>query len=370
MTKVTLREKPLQGGMIGYYIDIYPTPGGMTRFHNLKIVTVAKPSNKIEREHKAIMEAKAKEICQRMEIAFITGQDALSLIEKNKGLQGKNEDFFKFIEKERRNLKESWRRSWSAVANQFKKFTNRDKFDLESIDLSVVDEFRNYLINDSRSVRTNKPLSQNSKANYFEAFRAILNKAYRNGIISVDLANKVDGISSNEVNRIPISRADLKTLFATNCKDQQIKDMAMISVLSGLRFSDISKLKRKDIKWIDSLNSFAIDYTQTKTGADSLLPTPEKVLDLVPTNGFTVDYFNMQRDFKKWLQDAGLQNSNITFHSFRHTFAALQIEAGTDIFTLSALMGHKSVQTTQVYAKATNANKARAGKAISLNFNF
>ena len=56
----------------------------------------------------------------------------------------------------------------------------------------------------------------------------------------------------------------------------------------------------------------------------------------------------------------------ITFHCFRHTFATLQIASGTDIYTVSKLMTHSNVTTTQVYADVVSELKREASGKLTL----
>ena len=74
----------------------------------------------------------------------------------------------------------------------------------------------------------------------------------------------------------------------------------------------------------------------------------------------------INRPLKTWVAKAGI-NKNITFHCFRHTFATLQLSSGTDIYTVSKMLGHTNVKTTQVYAKVIDEKKNKAAEAIKLN---
>ena len=56
----------------------------------------------------------------------------------------------------------------------------------------------------------------------------------------------------------------------------------------------------------------------------------------------------------------------ISFHTARHTYATLQIAAGTDIFTVSKMLTHKNVATTQIYAELVSEKKRETVDKISL----
>lgn len=74
----------------------------------------------------------------------------------------------------------------------------------------------------------------------------------------------------------------------------------------------------------------------------------------------------ISRPLDRWIKAAGISRK-ITFHCFRHTFATLQLTNGTDIYTVSKMLGHTNVKTTQIYAKVVDRKKQKAANTIKLN---
>jgi site-specific recombinase XerD len=68
----------------------------------------------------------------------------------------------------------------------------------------------------------------------------------------------------------------------------------------------------------------------------------------------------------QWIGAAGI-TKDITFHSFRHTFATLQLFGGTDIYTVYKMIIHKDLKTTQVYAKIVDEAKRKVTDKIKLD---
>ena len=68
-------------------------------------------------------------------------------------------------------------------------------------------------------------------------------------------------------------------------------------------------------------------------------------------------------ELKRWCMAAGI-TKDVTFHSGRHTFAVMMITLGADIYTVSKLLGHKFIATTQIYAKVIDKKKQDAVNLI------
>lgn len=57
----------------------------------------------------------------------------------------------------------------------------------------------------------------------------------------------------------------------------------------------------------------------------------------------------------------------VLFHLARHTYATLQLANGTDIYTVSKMLGHTNVRTTQLYTKVVDKKKENAANAIKID---
>lgn len=107
-----------------------------------------------------------------------------------------------------------------------------------------------------------------------------------------------------------------------------------------------------------------------KTETEATLPISDEALEFCGERGEGKVFKGLQRGMaqhplRRWIKKSGIQK-HITFHCFRHTFATLQIAMGTDIFTVSKMLTHKNVSTTQIYAELVNEKKRELANKISL----
>ena len=194
---------------------------------------------------------------------------------------------------------------------------------------------------------------------------------YRNGLIKTNVNDFLDKIETEDVVKDYLSVDELYKLAETPCKKPVLKTASLFSCMTSLRISDILALCWEDI--VDySAGGKCVHIVTQKNRAEDIIPISEEALDLI---GYSPDKRGMvfkglqrcwtQTYMKEWIRSAGI-TKNISFHSYRRTFATLQAAAGTDIRTIQSIMAHKSITTTQRYIKVVDANKREASKKITL----
>ena len=70
---------------------------------------------------------------------------------------------------------------------------------------------------------------------------------------------------------------------------------------------------------------------------------------------------------KEWIRSAGI-TQNITFHLARHTAATLLLTLGADLYTVSKILGHRSIRMTEVYAKIVDKKKIETMNLVNNMF--
>lgn len=115
-----------------------------------------------------------------------------------------------------------------------------------------------------------------------------------------------------------------------------------------------------------------IELVQQKTGAVAYIPLSDNALQWLPSKGKKTGDDNVFElphvsTIEKWLghwgEAAGVKK-HITYHVSRHTFGTLTLTYGADLYTVSKLMGHSNIHTTQIYAKIVDENKRKAVELI------
>jgi integrase len=150
-----------------------------------------------------------------------------------------------------------------------------------------------------------------------------------------------------------------------------VKQAFFFSCFTGLRYSDVDALTWDKVK-----NGF-IEFSQQKTGDAERLPLSDEAKRILKQQEKAEPSPNLRREFAKnsvffmptqpvvdkqlkaWAKAAAL-DKRISFHKSRHTFATLSLSAGVDLYTTSKLLGHKNLQTTQIYAQVVDEKKKQA----------
>ncbi len=284
------------------------------------------------------------------------------------------ENFVKYFEvllrKRHKNSSESIIINWERSIDFLKDFDG-ERIEFSQINFKFCEDFKSFLLTAQKGGNKEGILSQNTASTYFSVFKAALKQAFIDGYFTIDISAKIKSIPSQETRREYLTIEELNTLVKTPCENDVLKRAALFSALTGLRHSDIQKLRWNEIS-IDN-NQPRINFTQKKTKGVEYMPISQQALELggepKSTNDLVFENLTnpswINRPLKSWVAKAGIQK-NITFHCFRHTFATLQLSNGTDIYTVSKMLGHTNVKTTQVYAKVIDEKKNKAAEAIQL----
>ena len=260
--------------------------------------------------------------------------------------------------------------NWQRAVEFLKQFAGNTLL-FSQINNRMAEEFKLFLLSAPLGGNKTGTLSQNTASTYFSIFKAALKQAFIDGYLTVDLSAKIKGIQDQESRREYLSIDELNTLAVTPCERDVLKRAALFSALTGLRHCDIQKLRWQEIN-IDG-NQAQLHFTQQKTKGVEYTPISEQALQLCGEPGSPEQFVFedlpdpswISRPLKQWVGAAGIKKK-ITFHCFRHTFATLQLSNGTDIYTVSKMLGHTNVKTTQIYAKVVDEKKNKAAQAIQL----
>jgi len=376
--KVKLREKKISGNRQSLYLDFYPAiphpeTGEPTRREFLGLYLFDKAKNPIDKQGNKETLQLAEQIRQKRENhlnkpEIYTGYEKEQLKIKEKGEQ----NFVTYFKSLADKRKASNHDNWVSAYNYLETFT---KGNLKFADLNekFCNEFKEYLLT-TKSNKSNKvTLAQNSAVSYFNKVKATLKQAYKDGYLHSDLNGKIQPIKQAETQRNFLTIEELNSLVKTECNNPLLKRAALFSALTGLRFSDIKNLVWGELEYIEG-NGYFIQFKQQKTKGVEMMPISEQAFSLMgerkePTDkvfeGLTYSAYE-NKHLAKWIGLAGI-TKDITFHCFRHTFATLQLSKGTDIYTVSKLLGHRELKTTQIYAKIIDQTKREAANKIKLD---
>lgn len=369
---VRIRQRQISSGMTSLYLDIYINGKRSYEFLKLYLVPEKTRADK-EKNRQTLLLADAIRAKRVLELR--NGQYGFSDTKTASNI--KFFDYYRSLCEKRlyADSKGNWG-NWNSCLQHLKKYEKRENITFDSITHEWVQGFRDYLDNKavsygnaSKKRGVEKPLSANSKLSYFNKLKACLNQAYEDHIITVNPIIGIERFKAEECTRMYLTFDEVQKLARTPCDYPQIKSAFLFSCLTGLRRSDLLRLRWGDVYQHGEFTR--IIFRQKKTDGQEYLDITAEATKLMGNRGNSDD--NIFKDIhspsctnnaiKSWVDKAGIKK-NITFHCARHTFATMMLDLGTDIYTVSKLLGHREISTTQIYARVIDKNKQAAVASI------
>ena len=361
---VKLRSRKIKNGNLSLFLDY--TVKGKREFEFLKLYLLPEKSREDKTRNKETL-ALANSIKATRTMELEASRLGFTSATKENIL------FFDYFMSLRDRKTGTTYQAWDQTLKHLQIYEQNRSIMMCDADKAWVEGFRQYLdtkacahdIDVRKHHSKKRGLGGGTKALYFQKLSACFNNAVKDGIISTSPMRYVDRFIEPDSERNYLTVDELKLLAATDCDNDEVKRAFLFSALTGMRWSDISQLKWDDISRIGG--GMRIVFRQQKTKGLLYLDISSQAADLLEGCGreselvfpYLLSTTCTRSVIGRWVARSGLRK-HITFHCARHTFAVMMLDLGTDIYTLSKLLGHRDLSSTQVYAKILDKNKQAA----------
>lgn len=260
-----------------------------------------------------------------------------------------------------KNISKSTAKRYWTCYNHVEQFINeaykKDDFRLKDIDHQFITRFEYFL-------KTKRECNHNSALKYVNNFKKIIRIALANQWMDRDPFYNYK-VHFESVEREFLNAEEVQQLIDKDLHFDRLKlvrDMFVFSCYTGLAYSDVKKLNQDDITTgIDGGKWIRIKRTKTKSlSSIPILPVAEEIIDRYQDypevkNGNCILPVLSNQKSNAFLKEIGLMcriKKPLTTHLARHTFATtITLTNGVPIESVSKMLGHKDLRTTQHYAK-------------------
>ena len=364
--KVSIRKRKESKGVQKLYLDIYnPNAKKVRTSKSLDLFLYANPNRTQSKLNKEAMAA-AETIRSNMTVKQAYENNSLGDLNVEDQSEVSFLTYFKQLTDDRFNSNGNW----ESTHKHLKRFCPKD-IPINQVDIKWLNDFKYYLDNKAKT-KSETGLSQNSKYSYFNKVKACFKQAYRDELILKNPADRVKGFKQGETHREFLTFEEVQKVAKFDCEIPLMKTAFLFSCFTGLRWSDINRLTWSNLLKPDEGGLWRLRFRQQKTKGVETLPISNQARSFLPEElgdpeerifkGLKYSAWHNLK-LQQWVMKAGISRT-ITFHCARHTYATLQLTYGTSIYTVSKLLGHRELKTTQVYANIIDEQKNDAANAI------
>lgn len=322
---------------------------------NLKLDNIRVRINKI---YDDMLKDEGFATAQKVKLSFLgvgVMDDAILKVFKDQ-----NEDFERMVSKGKRsqNTYNKYKTVYNHLNEFIKERYHREDLAFRELTSDFIREFDFFL-------RIDKECTHNTVWVYTMPVIALADLAIKKGLIRQNPFEDYE-ISMEEIDRSYLLKENVEKLMLlkpSKDKYEFVKDIFIFSCFTGLSYIDIQKLKWSNIQSFFDGHQWIISRRKKSDVASNvrLLEIPKRIIEKyrgltrsdyvfpVPSNA------TCNSHIKKMIEEAEIvTEQKITFHTARHTFATMFLTEGVPLESLSKMMGHKNISTTQIYAKITS----------------
>ena len=363
---IRLRKRKLATGNTSLYLDVYRN--GVRQYEYLKLYLIPEKTREDKDKNKQTLQL-AEAIKAKRTVELHNNEFGFT----NRRTQVRFFDFFEkliYHDGDGAERQKGCASGWRATAAFLHQYERRD-ITFADIDSAWINGFKHFL--DTRAVTltgTGRPIAQNTKGLYLSKLRACLRVARLRGMLTEDPFVGVKNYQDEDAEREYLTIEELRTLIQYPCEYEGVRRAFIFSCLTGVRISDVRKLRWGDVQQQGAFTRIifrqkktkGIEYLDINAQAVQMMGARQHDNDIVFT-GIPKNQTSVNEIIKRWVLSAGIRK-NITYHCSRHTFAVMMLDIGADLYTVSKLLGHRDIHTTQIYARVLDKNKQKAVENI------
>ena len=378
--KITIRTRTLRTGSRSIYLDFYDKGKRWNEYLNLFLVPDDEPDAK--RLNDAVM-AKANAIKSKRMLGIEDETEANGSKQVKLPKRVFADWLNDYVEGVRNNpsYAASTYCNFRSTVNMIKAYLqhlHRPRMLMSKIDKGFILGFIDYIEHIYRNTKSPdhpKEMSPHTLHLYQSTLVRMLNAAVKDGVLDRNpfySLERKDRIVKQQAEKEYLTKEELKAFADAPTVNETTKRAFLFCCITGLRYSDVSVLTWRDIRQGD--NGWMVSVkAMRKTGKQVVIPLNQSAMSLLPDRTGckpSQKVFDMtclsacNKCLKKIAAAAGIEKK-ISYHTSRHTFAVLALAAGGDIYTVGKLLGHTSINSTQVYADVVMETKVEAINRIS-----
>ncbi len=267
-----------------------------------------------------------------------------------------------YIDNSKNRLSEGTIKQYESIRRKINKFLIEElltpDYPLDKLNYRFLNDYKVYL----EKKCTNSP---NTIDRDIKRLKAVIHFALKLEIL------KEDPFISYKSSTVPTHRSTLnmdeinkiESLVTSNSTIQLVKDAFLFMCYTGLSYSDLRNLSQSDLH-TSMVGKRLIKISRNKTNEYSMVPLMNKAEALIskykdyPTvqlTGNIIPTLSNQKmnQYLKLIMELTSINKTVTCHVARHSFATNSLEYSIPIETVSKMLGHTNLKTTQIYAKIT-----------------